>query len=443
MKKLQLIIFFFSFFVSQITINAQTNDVFVNGYLRNNGTYVTPHYRTSPNGTLFDNYSTKGNYNPYTGKPGWIDLYFKVSNSYLSKIPTSYKAVYSNLFNYLTKNDSINYFNLIEHFEYKYKLFFTGLFKFNGNNIEEANKIFGIIHRTNSEDTFINQESFFWFNLTENYLNASAEFLNLYSSVDEFTKQSNYDAAFKKINNIKNPLNYFDKYLLKFNLEIDIHKYSEGINTLDSLILYADDGEFRDSLVENRTNLIDYFHTKMNFLKTKNNGTYYYALDSLDENLYHYINNYNTPLNNLKEACFQLDIESCTSNDSVFIRNLSDTSKVLNKKMDILSFSKQTYSSGSDTLVVLNLNFIDSFSFNKYKNELSAYRYKIPLSKSLAYNLNNCTGEEYLIHKNIAAGLFRNNNHQNPSFEIYLYCFINSGNSKVLSDYFKENSPGN
>lgn len=28
------------------------------------------HYRSSPNSTKSDNYSTKGNYNPYTGKPG-------------------------------------------------------------------------------------------------------------------------------------------------------------------------------------------------------------------------------------------------------------------------------------------------------------------------------------------------------------------------------------
>jgi hypothetical protein len=32
--------------------------------------YVAPHYRTSPNRTKLDNWSTKGNYNPYTGKIG-------------------------------------------------------------------------------------------------------------------------------------------------------------------------------------------------------------------------------------------------------------------------------------------------------------------------------------------------------------------------------------
>jgi len=42
----------------------------VKGYYRKNGTYVAPHYQTNPNGTKLDNWSTKGNVNPFTGKPG-------------------------------------------------------------------------------------------------------------------------------------------------------------------------------------------------------------------------------------------------------------------------------------------------------------------------------------------------------------------------------------
>ena len=49
---------------------AQTNDHYVSGYTRSDGTYVQPHYQTNPNGTRDDNYSTQGNVNPYTGQPG-------------------------------------------------------------------------------------------------------------------------------------------------------------------------------------------------------------------------------------------------------------------------------------------------------------------------------------------------------------------------------------
>jgi hypothetical protein len=42
----------------------------VDGYTRNNGTYVAPHQQTNPNNTQMDNYGTSGNVNPYTGQTG-------------------------------------------------------------------------------------------------------------------------------------------------------------------------------------------------------------------------------------------------------------------------------------------------------------------------------------------------------------------------------------
>jgi len=40
------------------------------GYIKGNGTYVAPSHATNPNSTKADNWSTKGNVNPYTGKAG-------------------------------------------------------------------------------------------------------------------------------------------------------------------------------------------------------------------------------------------------------------------------------------------------------------------------------------------------------------------------------------
>jgi len=45
-------------------------DVFVRGYYRANGTYVQPHYRSDPDGNVYNNWSTYGNTNPYTGAIG-------------------------------------------------------------------------------------------------------------------------------------------------------------------------------------------------------------------------------------------------------------------------------------------------------------------------------------------------------------------------------------
>lgn len=47
----------------------------VKGYTKKNGTYVQPYYKSSPNRTKIDNFSTKGNYNPYTGKTGRINIW--------------------------------------------------------------------------------------------------------------------------------------------------------------------------------------------------------------------------------------------------------------------------------------------------------------------------------------------------------------------------------
>lgn len=42
----------------------------VNGYTRQDGTYVAPYMRSNPNSFRFDNFSSQGNYNPYTGQRG-------------------------------------------------------------------------------------------------------------------------------------------------------------------------------------------------------------------------------------------------------------------------------------------------------------------------------------------------------------------------------------
>jgi hypothetical protein len=51
---------------------AQFGDpVYVNGYYRRDGTYVRPHYRTRPDGNFWNNWSSYGNINPYTGAVGY------------------------------------------------------------------------------------------------------------------------------------------------------------------------------------------------------------------------------------------------------------------------------------------------------------------------------------------------------------------------------------
>lgn len=52
------------------SVDSYCQDVYVNDYTRSDGTPVGGYYRTAPNSTTADNYSTIGNQNPYTGKWG-------------------------------------------------------------------------------------------------------------------------------------------------------------------------------------------------------------------------------------------------------------------------------------------------------------------------------------------------------------------------------------
>lgn len=64
---------------------------YVNGYYKSNGTYVNGYYKSSPNSTVRDNYTYKGNTNPYTGAKG--------SNYYKSSPSSSYYSPSTSLYN--------------------------------------------------------------------------------------------------------------------------------------------------------------------------------------------------------------------------------------------------------------------------------------------------------------------------------------------------------
>ena len=50
--------------------SASSSVRYQSGYTRSNGTYVQGHYKTNSNSTNHDNFSTRGNYNSYTGSAG-------------------------------------------------------------------------------------------------------------------------------------------------------------------------------------------------------------------------------------------------------------------------------------------------------------------------------------------------------------------------------------
>ena len=53
-----------------LAVPSELADKSVKGYVRKDGTYVSPHVKSNPNSQRFDNYSSRGNVNPYTGGQG-------------------------------------------------------------------------------------------------------------------------------------------------------------------------------------------------------------------------------------------------------------------------------------------------------------------------------------------------------------------------------------
>lgn len=79
-------------------------DVFVKGYFRKDRTYINSHYRSNSDGFFYNNWSTKGNVNPYTGRAGTKTL----KNSASSILYGSYRPM---------KSYAISLYDLVELYE--------------------------------------------------------------------------------------------------------------------------------------------------------------------------------------------------------------------------------------------------------------------------------------------------------------------------------------
>jgi hypothetical protein len=74
-------------------VESASADVWVRGYVRSNGTYVRPHYRSNPDGNFWNNWSTYPNVNPYTGRTGTLRTpSYRSYRSYSSPSYRSYRS---------------------------------------------------------------------------------------------------------------------------------------------------------------------------------------------------------------------------------------------------------------------------------------------------------------------------------------------------------------
>ena len=70
---------------------AQQKEIYVSGYVKTNGTVVQSHVRTAPDKSFDNNWTTKGNVNPYNGNVGT-----KTSPTSTSYSTRSNSTIYTN-----------------------------------------------------------------------------------------------------------------------------------------------------------------------------------------------------------------------------------------------------------------------------------------------------------------------------------------------------------
>ncbi|MBI2094931.1 MAG: hypothetical protein HYT89_02050 [Candidatus Omnitrophica bacterium] len=86
MKKL-VSLFFLSLIVA-LSISDTALAEYVRGHYRKNGSYVSGYHRSNSNSTVTDNYSFKGNVNPYTGAIGTNYYRNSPSSPYFGSSPS-------------------------------------------------------------------------------------------------------------------------------------------------------------------------------------------------------------------------------------------------------------------------------------------------------------------------------------------------------------------
>lgn len=183
----------FLFLIFSFSLFAQVNPNYhkVKGYYRKDGTYVKPHYRTNPNNTNRDNYSTKPNINPHTGKKGYVNP----DNKSIFTYPTTTNNYSTNTRK--LENSSVSFYtnygeagNTKIWIDGSYKGYLNKYFSYGTPNCEQNGTLKISLapgtHRYRAEDN----AGFYWEGAFKTSSN-SCEMLKLNSSADSRYKLGN------------------------------------------------------------------------------------------------------------------------------------------------------------------------------------------------------------------------------------------------------------
>ena len=247
MKLFQKIQFLTLAFLFPITSFCQNyDDVSVKGYYKKDGTYVGEHYRTKSNNDFYDNYSTRGNINPYTLKPKW-----KSKEDVLPSYNTYY--VKNIDFNKIEKAVIKNNKPLLDALLNEYsasiddKLLLTGLFYFVNNQYTLALSQYSSLKNITTKSWYSNEsdktikvlnsilDQQSWEDLEKTGLD-TVNYSIRYS-------QTEFNNIEKRLNEVTDVRNFFFKYGSLFLLQSSNYQYEVARKSLAQANQY-NDGQF-------------------------------------------------------------------------------------------------------------------------------------------------------------------------------------------------------
>ncbi len=413
-----------------VLIAQNSSDIYVNGYFRKDGTYVSGHYRSAPNNSFYDNYSTKGNINPYTLREGWKTKE-DVSISYSSYFQK--KVNFSRLERAIKKNDKVLFDFLLREIKNEDdKSFLSGLFYFSNNKYELALSQF-IRLKAISNNTYYVAEANSMINVLNGILDKIAwnEFKE--QGLDTIKYQKRYSKT--EYNNIvdrllkkDNERNYFIQYKSLFLLQATNGYYQEARTSLNIVNNYLPNGDFFS---------LEDFDYIIPLMKAYDDAK---ASNTLELTLKEFINAHTYLLrehskinNNDVLVKNHFDLVSSKDNLSTYSRNLYDFET--GKGIPAVSVYQVINDFFNDSFLILtSIKFESEAEFLNFKNTLTTTASLIEegskvFKKSDLYDVRR----EYYLKEFPNVGFAENTLNDNKSF--ILYSIIHKGFTKQKQIY--------
>lgn len=426
MKILSLLILLISVSINALCQSA--SDIYVRSYIKKDGTYVDGHFRTAPNNSFYDNYSTKGNYNPYTGKAGYKEIneissyYFKLNRE------RDFSLYMDDIIESITTKDKLKFNSAIQNFEGNFKLLLEGMFAFFNSDLNNAKRIFTNLKSNSSPNDFFKPEYDYWLNALNELDNDKGldEVVEVMRNIEKDpANEEIYLLSITHKNNLVNKRILLSKYYMEHKL------FDKAKKQIDLLSL---SGGYDSLKIENYRYFID---VNERYHKALNSGKYFINTDILLETLLKFstLDNFNS-----NDFFLDYDYEILENQDSLILynRSLQDFKSDNISKSSFIKLTKNNY---HDLCIINDLSFItsDTAVVDFFYKQFDGISSKVKTRPTFLRAKNGTVYKEFLLNEMMVGGIRIEDIPKGPSsfpFTIYFYMISENRNIKKLEKFF-------